>query len=301
LFGSNDVWCGTAAEEEDAGSVRLVVWEQAEQARRGKPMSDNVQTWHYGLMARHWAETMTSGPEIEFYQRQIERYGQPALDAGCGTGRLLVPFLRAGLDVDGCDVSADMLAYCRQAAQEAGTAPNLYRQALHELDLPRHYRTIVACGAVGIGVSREQDFLALQRFYHHLLPGGMLILDHEVPYAGAHTWPHWRKDARADLPESWPPTIDQPPADGRDYALHYRLVAVDPLAQQTTGEMRMLLFRDGQPAADDTLTLTENHYFRHELQLLLEKAGFAVEAVKGDWTDAGATAEHDTLVYFARK
>ena len=73
-------------------------------------MNDEVQTWHYGLVARHWAENNTTGPEIAYFQRLIEQYGQPALDAGCGTGRLLIPFLRAGLDVDGYDVSDDMLA-----------------------------------------------------------------------------------------------------------------------------------------------------------------------------------------------
>jgi SAM-dependent methyltransferase len=80
-------------------------------------MNDTVQTWHYGLMARHWAENNTTGPEITYFQQQIEKYGQPALDAGCGTGRLLIPFLRAGPDVDGCDVSGDMLAYCQQTSE----------------------------------------------------------------------------------------------------------------------------------------------------------------------------------------
>jgi hypothetical protein len=45
-------------------------------------MEDNVQTWHYGLVARHWAEHNTSGPEIPYYQQQSETHGQPALDAG---------------------------------------------------------------------------------------------------------------------------------------------------------------------------------------------------------------------------
>jgi SAM-dependent methyltransferase len=71
-------------------------------------MSDKSQTWHYGLVARYWAEHNTDGPEIPYFQKYIELNGQPALDAGCGTGRLLIPFLQAGLDVDGCDVS-DML------------------------------------------------------------------------------------------------------------------------------------------------------------------------------------------------
>ncbi len=264
-------------------------------------MNELVQTWHYGLMARHWAENNTTGPEIAYFQQQIERYGQPALDAGCGTGRLLIPFLRAGLDVDGCDVSGDMLAYCQQAADHAGVAPRFYQQALHQLDLPRQYQTIVACGVFGIGVSREQNFVALQRFYDHLLPSGMLIFDGIPAYADADLWPLWRKDARTHLPEPWPPDIDKLPADGRESTLYYRLTAVDPLAQQTTGEMRMLLFKDGQLAADDTYTLLSNYYFRQEMQLVLEKAGFTVVAVKGDWTDADATADHDTLVYFARK
>jgi len=103
-------------------------------------MNDEVQTWHHGLMARHWAENNTTGPEIAYYQRQIEQYGQPALDTGCGTGRLLLPYLRAGLDVDGVDVSGDMLAYCRQTAESEGLSPRLYQQALHALDLPRRYR-----------------------------------------------------------------------------------------------------------------------------------------------------------------
>ena len=64
-------------------------------------------TWHYGVTARWWAEFNTDGPEIDYFRRYAEA-GQPALDLACGTGRLLIPYLRDGLDVDGCDVSADM-------------------------------------------------------------------------------------------------------------------------------------------------------------------------------------------------
>ena len=264
-------------------------------------MNEPVQTWHYGLMARHWAENNTTGPEIAYFQQKIEQYGQPALDAGCGTGRLLIPFLRAGLDVDGCDISGDMLAYCRQSAELEGFSPKLYQQALHELDLPRQYQTIVACGVIGVGVSRQQDFAALQRFHDQLLPGGMLILDGLPAYAEARLWPLWHKDARTHLPQPWSADIGKTPADGREYELHYRLVSLDPLEQRTIDEMRALLFKDGQLAADDTYPLQSTYYFCHEMQLLLEKVGFTVEAVKGDFNDADATSDHDTLVYFARK
>ncbi len=264
-------------------------------------MNDTVQTWHYGLVARHWAENNTTGPEIAYYQRQIEKYGQPSLDAGCGTGRLLIPFLRAGLDVDGCDVSGDMLAYCKLTAEREGLSARLYQQALHEIDLPRRYQSIFACGVFGIGVSREQDFIALQRFHQQLFPGGILLLEISVPYDDARMWSFWHKDARKELPEPWPDYIGKIPEDDHEYELHYRPVAVDPLKQQTTGEMRTLLFKDKKLVADDTRVLTSNFYFHHEMQMLLEKAGFTVEAAKGDWTDEDATASHDVIVYFARK
>ena len=264
-------------------------------------MSDSVQTWHYGVMARHWAENNTTGPEIAYFQRQIEQYGQPALDAGCGTGRLLIPFLRAGLDVDGVDVSGDMLSYCQQRAEREGLSPRLYRQALHELDLPRQYQTIVACGVFGIGVSREQDFMTLQRFHQHLLPDGVLLLEIYLPYEDAKVWPLWRKDARTHLPEPWPEYVGKIPEDDHEYELHYRLISVDPLNQRTVGEMRNLLFKDKQLVSDEIYTLTSNYYLRNEMLMLLEKAGFTVDAEKGEWTDADASADHDVIVYFARK
>lgn len=65
-------------------------------------MDTKPQVWHYGLVAQWWAEFNESGPEITYFQKLIERYGQPALDVGCGTGRLLLPYLRAGLDVVVC-------------------------------------------------------------------------------------------------------------------------------------------------------------------------------------------------------
>jgi len=79
----------------------------------------SARTWHHGLVAEWWAEFELEGPEIQYFRRFVEE-GQPALDAGCGAGRLLIPWLRAGLDVDGCDASADMVALCRERARREG-------------------------------------------------------------------------------------------------------------------------------------------------------------------------------------
>src|SRR5262245_32612647 len=166
-------------------------------------MSDQPQTWHYGLMAEWWAHFNTDGgQELAYFQPLVEA-GQPALDAGCGNGRLLLPLVRAGLEVDGCDVSADMIALCRTRAESEGLSPTLFVQPLHELAPPRPYRTIVVCGAFGLGTTRAQDEEAIRRLYAALERGGTLVLDNEVPYSSARRWNRWTAEGRAELPRPW--------------------------------------------------------------------------------------------------
>jgi SAM-dependent methyltransferase len=272
-----------------------------------KRMQYQPQTWHYGIVAQHWAEFQNfsvDAPEIAYYQRFIEKYGQPALDVACGTGRLLLPYLRAGLDVDGCDISPDMLALCRQNAEGEGFAPGLTAQAMHQLDLPRLYRTIFVCGSFGIGSTRAEDALALRRFYAHLAPGGALLLDQQMPYGErlSWCWKDWLLENRQQLdPDFWTEPEYDRTADGREYRMRSRLAELDPLEQTLTLQMRAELWQDEQLVGQEERTLTSNIYFKNELLMLLKQAGFDEVTVQGDFTQAEATPEHGALVFIARK
>lgn len=259
------------------------------------------RTWHYGLVARWWAEFNLEGPEIAYYRPFVEA-GQPALDAACGTGRLLIPWLRKGLDVDGCDISPDMLALCRERAEREGLpAPSLHAQAMHELDLPRRYRTIVLCGGFGIGGHRDHDVAGLERLYEHLEPGGLLAMDKEMPYA-AGAWRYWRKEDRQELPRPWRERGDRRMTpDGTELELRVRLVDVDPLSQCVTHEIRAELWRDGELLAEEEGVLKETFYFAHELVLMLERVGFADVELRAGYEDRPPTGDDDFVVFIARK
>ncbi len=265
------------------------------------------QTWHYGLVAQNWAEFENSsedGTEIAYYRQYIEQFGQPALDVACGTGRLLRPYLRAGLDVDGVDISADMVTLCRQKAEAEGTSPNLYVQPMHALDLPRRYATIYVCGSYGIGGTREQDARALCRFYDHLLPGGALLLDHQMPYGegGSWAWNDWIAENRKRLdPDFWTAPEVERTADGREFRTQFRMANLNPLEQMIILQLRVEAWRNGQLQAEEERTLTSNIYFKHELLLLLKAAGFVDVVVEGDYKREVTSPEHSTLIFIARK
>ena len=266
-------------------------------------MSDPPQTWHYGLVARWWAEFNEADPaELAFYRGFVERDGQPALDLACGTGRLLLPLLRAGLDVDGCDLSPDMLALCREQATREGLSPSLYQQAFHELDLPRTYRTIYVCDSFGLGGQRAHDLEALHRCYRHLAPGGTLVFNDQLPYADPELWPYWLAEHRQQLPEAWDdPGTRRRAADGDEIELRTRLVDLDPLEQRLTLEIRAALVRDGQRVLEEEHTLQMSLYFCNERLLMLAQAGFTDVEVRAGYTAAPATAADTAVVFVARK
>jgi SAM-dependent methyltransferase len=266
-------------------------------------MTDTPKTWHYGLVAKWWAEFNQKGHEIAYFQKHVER-GQPALDVACGTGRLLIPYLRAGFDVDGCDVSPDMIALCREKMEGEGLSTSLFVQPMHELDPPRTYKTIFVCGGFGLGSTREQDVEALGRFYENLEPGGTLVFDNENPYSSGYPWRSWSKEKRVELPQPQRP-LDQAErrraSDGGEYALESRLLDLDPLEQFATYEMRAGMWRNGQLVHEEEHELRINFYFKNELLLLLERAGFTETVVQGEHLEDPPTRDSDFVAFIATK
>ena len=266
-------------------------------------MSEQPQTWHYGLIARWWAEFNAPDPdELAFYQSIAEGDGQPALDLACGAGRLLLPLLGAGLDIDGCDISPDMLAHCREGAARQGLSTRLYQQAMHDFDLPRSYRTISICDSFGLGGRRDQDAAALRRCYDHLVPEGTLVFSHYLPYDNPRRWSTWLPEKRRQLPEPWPEAgTRKRTANGDEIELRARLVDFDPLEQRQTLEMRAELWRAGRLVTQEDRLLQENLYFRNEILLLLANAGFADVSVRAGYSERQPTADDTMLVFIARR
>ena len=261
-----------------------------------------ARTWHHGLVAEWWAVFNTDGPEIEYFGRYV-RAGQPALDAGCGTGRLLLPWLRAGYDVDGTDVSPDMIKFCREPRPRRGVRADATRPAPPRARDPRRYRTIVACGVFGLASTRRQDEEALRRFYEHLEPGGTLLLDNEVPYVDHMRWGFWpRQQRKVHFPEPWPECgASRQALDGSVYEMRTRARSADPLDQSVVLEMRIEKRRGDKLVAAEEHELSVRGFLRDELVMMLERAGFADVEVTGDYSGDPPHADHLFLVFAAQR
>jgi ubiquinone/menaquinone biosynthesis C-methylase UbiE len=143
-------------------------------------MTTNPTYEYYGMMAEFWdlfrGDTSTWEDRF-FYLDMVKKYGQPVLDVGCGTGRILLDFMQQGIDIDGIDNSPDMLARLRQKAEKLNLDPKVYQQEMHTLSLPRKYQTIlVPSSSFQLLLDPALPAIAMKNLYKHLLPGGVLAM-----------------------------------------------------------------------------------------------------------------------------
>ena len=59
--------------------------------------------------------------------------------------------------------------------------------------------------------------------------------------------------------------------------------------------------RDGETVEEQPVAAPERWYFTHELELMLERAGFRVARVTGNYTEEPARDEDDVLAFFAER
>jgi SAM-dependent methyltransferase len=135
-----------------------------------------------GLMAEAWDALRGDTSEWDdraFFLDLVRERGEPVLDVGCGTGRLLLDFLASGIDIDGLEVSPDMLAILRSKARIAGldVSGRIHEGAMQTFELPRRYRTLIVPSSSFQLLLDEADATeAMRRFVVHLAPGGSLAM-----------------------------------------------------------------------------------------------------------------------------
>jgi SAM-dependent methyltransferase len=234
-------------------------------------------------------------PWFQFYKCRLDERPGLALEPGCGTGRILLPFLKAGYAMEGVDSSAEMLAICREKAAQIGVNSVLYQQYMQELDLPGRYTTIlIPLGSFILIAQRAEATEALRRFHAHLVEGGQLVFSMPTPSTRLYAAPSEQSSAWGD-----PATVIRP-SDGATITLTCK-GSSDRLEQTDTSLQRYELRRDGKLLKVEEHTSVTRWYGKYEMFMMLEAAGFRNMKVYGNHTDEEAAAESYARVYWAEK
>jgi len=124
--------------------------------------------------------------DLKIYLELAKEHGDPLLELGCGTGRLLIPLAAAGHAVTGVDLSGDMLARCQEKLDIDGEVTakrvSLVQGDIRRFELGRKFNLIMAACNTILHCTTIPDLLAVfARAREHLAPGGVFAVDFSIP------------------------------------------------------------------------------------------------------------------------
>jgi len=219
--------------------------------------------------------------DVLFYVEEARRAGGPALELGCGTGRILIPIAGAGVDIVGLDRSPNMLAVLRRkladVPAEAARRVKILEGDMRKFSLGRRFALVIIPYRAFLHLMTVDDQLrALAVIREHLVDGGRLVLnvfDPSLPLIveriqsggaprrmGAFTNPHSGR-----LMVSWE-------------SFQY-----DVARQILDGHFIFDEYDEHGTVVDRRyVPLALRWIYRYEMQHLLERTGFTIEALYGD-------------------
>lgn len=235
--------------------------------------------------------------DIPFLLRQAAEAGGPVLEIGCGSGRLLVPLIRAGFDVTGIDSSPEMLA--RAELRLAAESPlvrdrvRLIHGDIRTADLHGKsgfglavfgYNTFMHLDEVGAGA-------ALKRLRPLLRADGLMVVDVAGPMLLASS---------ADDPDFVLEDVLEDKARGgvvRQYTAYESIPG-----EQAIDVTWIYEAGDGQATNEQARTKTKLRYYYlypHQFELLFALTGFRMLALYGDYDGSPFHEESERLILMA--
>jgi len=265
------------------------------------PMSGDNADDIYTLVSEFYDHVVPyrTRQDVDFFVEMAKETGGPVLEIGCGSGRVLIPTARTGVEIAGLDLSPAMLALCRKALEKEPKEVQA-RVRLFEGDM-RHFH-IGGEFALATTPFRpfqhilkvEDQITCLRSIRGHLAEGGRLVLDLFNPDLNRLV------DAKYLKHQEMEPEFLMP--DGRKVVRAGRNISRN-LADQIV-EVELAHYVTHPDGREEVLSqqFRLRYFFRYEVEHLLARAGFRVEQLYGDYDKSPFGAkEPGEMIFVAQK
>ena len=242
----------------------------------------------YGRIAEmydgDYAHLRTPRGDVDFYVDEAKRAGGPVLEIGCGTGRILVPIADAGVAVAGLDFSEPMLAKAREKREGL----DLHQGDMRDFDLGRTFKLVTIPFRALSHIDRAEDHIAVFRnVRRHLDADGRFIFDVFHP-----SYKHLAEDNEDVL------GIERD-EDGKKIRRYFSSFK-HPARQMMDCSFRWEIEDADGGIETFSETFTMRWFFRFELEHALDRAGFDLEVVWGDFDRSPLADDSPELLFVAR-
>ena len=237
--------------------------------------------------------------EIDFYHKlavEAKSNGQAVLEVACGTGRVAVRLARDGVEVVGLDLSSAMLEVARE--KSIGMSNMRWVQGdMRSFELGETFGLVIIPGHSFQNILTAADQIAcLESIGRHLTPGGVFVVHLD------HLSVSWLGELRRDQGGVFKTAeLFSHPKTGRQIRTS-RAWSYEPATQTAISQTLWEEINAGGEVSDcwESGPLRFHCVFRFEMEHLLARAGFAVEAVYGDFFRQELQDESSEMIWVAR-
>jgi len=256
-------------------------------------MSTMKDGLYSGLDAEFYDELLEGELEdLPFWRKLLELNSGSALEVGCGTGRIMLPLIQEGHQIDGMDSSKRMVDLLLKKADLLNLAVDARVQVMEDLDMGKCYDLVFIPGfSLQMVESRELLKQSLKQFHEQLNPGGKLAVSLFFP------WEELEEDEPGEL--RLRKKIKRP--DGTRLVCHQSTV-INYEDQSLVVENRYtLLDKDRNQLSEELRDIRLLWFYPHEFHLLLEECGFELLDTYSDFQDEPMDEQTPHAVFLARK
>ncbi len=215
--------------------------------------------------------------DVNFFLQEAKKTGGKVLELTCGTGRVSIPLLQAGVDLTCVDYSEGMLAVLRDKLDKNRLSCKVIRMDITELSLQDRFDLIlIPFHSLSEIVDKSKHIQTLERIRAHLTERGRFICTLQNPKVRTKSM-----DGTLKL-------LGKFPTDSGGSLVVQSLLSYDASAQIVHGFQVYEIYND-QNALIDKRTLEMNfHLFaKTEFEDLIHSTGFQVEELYGGYDYSG--------------
>lgn len=241
----------------------------------------------------------------EFYLDLARKYGSHGVvDVACGTGAVLLYLARAGIDIDGTDLSEEMCRVAAEKAEALGLNLNIYPADMTVFSSGRKYSlAIIARSGFMHLPDQAHQVAALKNLRDQLLPGGILTFNTFDP------WPPVQAQQLQTSPEDYSFRLEYVNRNGNQEKI-FNAITYNPYTQQMYGNWKFVEYdHQGRMLGERIRPLTMRQTYRSEVFLLAQLCGFEVidiyrgyDGDKEDLSDPSSAAKYKSnLIWILRR
>lgn len=233
--------------------------------------------------------------DVPFFLGHLPKQRQSVLELATGTGRAAIPIAQAGHRVVGADYAQDMLAIAARKRDAVGLRPKdlaLVHADVLKLRLPERFDWVCVLFNTFLAFTtlEEQDrFLQVAR--RHLKPTGRLWIDIFQPNLAILAQPSSHDH---DPFAFYVPELNRTIFKATD-------VQRDPATQVQRVTFRYSWFDDRGIEHKQRLTFGLTSIFPREFRILLERNGFVLEKLYGNYDGSKLTADSPRMIACCKK